>query len=1056
MLHLHRSNRLENLAGALAAQLRAPVAGPLSPELIVVQSLGMRRWLQHALAEQIGVAMNIAFPFPTELLHRACNAALGENEAAHLFDREVLPWRVLRELPELLASEEATTLAHYVGSGGSNGLKSWQLAERIAGVFDRYVAHRPSLLTKGSRSDWPDGWQPRLWRALTAEAKAAHPAARLAALEKAIADGNTLGDLPPRIAIFGISSLSPLFLRLVEVLSRARDVHFFLLDPTRHYWGDIRSQRELDRLRARGRDVTHVETGHPLLASLGKLGREFHDAILELEGADASEQFTDPGNDTLLHALQRDILDLEHATPPPPIDEDRSIQLHSCHGPMREVEVLHDQLLDLFARHPGLEPRDILVAMPDVATYAPFIDAVFGSPESDRVFIPFRVADRPARTESGLADAFLRILELAPSRFTAPAVLDLLEAPAVHRRFGIGADDLPIIRGWLEAATVRWGIDAEHRSRFGVPPVEQNTWRAGLRRLLLGYALGGEDDTTLFDGVLPVREVEGSLATVLGALAEFCDHLFSLADELSADRSPTAWAQLLRRVLDTFLDASDEFADEFRQLARAIEAFATHAARAGFDEPIGFDVVRAQFAGALDDSDSGAGFLGGYVTFCALKPMRSIPFRVIALLGLSATAFPRRDIAPAFDFTAQKPQPLDRTRRDDDRFLFLEMLLSARDALILSHPGLNPKTNVEEPPSVLVSELLDFLGSETAERITTRHALQPFSPRYFGGGNLFSYSTANCLPAIEPQPRAPFLSGPLPPPEEDTRSVSLDTLLNFFAHPPKHFLVNRLGMRLPEEDEPLEESEPFGVDGLTASQLRQTIAERALFQTRLDAARPLLIASGHLPVQHEGLAIVSALEKSVEALVSAVRDATAGGALAPIAFEADIDAWRLNASLHDRYPSGCVRLRASGLKGKDLVRAWITHLAWNLAPADGQPRVTNLFSTDAALVFRPVDDPAAHLGKLLALYSRGRCEPLPFFPQIGLLYARRVWRASGRERTEPLDYVRGAWDKDATHERDACSERCFGHLDDWLSDDWLALNTAIYEPLLAHLEGELP
>lgn len=1056
MLHLHRSNRLENLAGALAGLLRTPVAGPLMPEMIVVQSLGLRRWLQHALAERLGVVMNVAFPFPAELLHRACSAALGESEEAHLFDRDVLPWRVLREMPTLLGTPGAASLAHYVASDESQGLKRWQLAGRIAGVFDRYVAHRPLLLTQSKAADWPDDWQPRLWRALTAEAKDAHPAARLAALEKAIAAGSELQGIPPRLALFGISSLSPLFLRLLESLSRVRDVHFFLLDPTRHYWGDIRSARELDRLRARGRDVSHVETGHPLLASLGKVGREFHDAMLELQGVDASEQFDDPGGETLLHRLQRDILELHDAHPAEPSAADRSIQLHCCHGPMREVEVLHDQLLDLFARHPKLEPRDILVALPDVAAYAPFIDAVFGSPESDRVFIPYRIADRAARAESGLADAFLRILELAPSRFSAPAVLDLLETPAIHRHFGIAATDLPVVRDWLEAAAIRWGIDAEHRQRFGVPPVGQNTWRAGLQRLLLGYALGGEWDDQLFDGVLPVREVEGSLATVLGALAEFCERLFTLADELPRDRAPSAWAQLLRRVLETFLDSSDDFADEFRHLSQAIGAFAENAARAGFDEPLGFDVVRAHFARALDDTDSGAGFLGGHVTFCALKPMRSIPFRVIVLLGLTATAFPRRDVPAAFDLTAQKPQPLDRTRRDDDRFLFLEMLLSARETLIISHPGFNAKTNAEEPPSVLVSELLDFLGPATVERITTEHALQPFSPRYYDGSGLFSYSSANCLPRTATEQRAPFLTAPLPPPEEDWHSVSLDTLLRFFAHPAKFFLTERLRLRLPEEEAPLDETEPFAIDALTASQLRQHVAERALAESRLEAARPLLIAAGSLPVQHEGIAALAGMEREVERCVEAVRAATTGGVLPPVAFERALDEWRLSAVLHDVYRDGCVRLRASSLKGRDLVRAWLAHLAWNLAPAGGPPRRTHLFSTDSALTFRPLDDAAAQLDALLFIYARGLCEPLPFFPQIGFIYARRRWRGSGKEKKPPLEHARGEWDKGKTYERDAWNERCFGHLDDWLNDDCLALTAAIYEPLLANLEGELP
>jgi len=1056
MLHLHRSNRLENLAGTLASLLGQPLGDPLAPELVVVQSLGLRRWLQHRLAEHLGVAMNIEFPFPAELLGRVCDTALGPSEKAALFTREVLPWRVLRELPALLASDDAETLAHYVAAEENPGLKQWQLAHRIAAAFDRYIGHRPKLLTRGRASEWPDTWQPRLWKRLTAGCAEASPPARIAALEKALESGRAISGLPERIAIFGISSLPPLFLRLVELLGQAREVHLFLLTPTQHYWSDLRSLKERDKLRAKGRDVSDLETGHPLLASLGKVGREFHDALLALDATDASEDYPEPGTGTLLHTLQQNMLDLESDPPTPPAAEDRSIQLHCCHGPMREVEVLHDQLLDLLQTLPGLEPRDILVAVPDAATYTPYIEAVFGSPETERVSIPFRIADRTARTESGLADAFLRLLEVAPGRFPAPAVLDLLEVPAIHQRFGLAAADLARIQHWVKSAAIRWGIDAAHREREGLPPLPQNTWRAGLSRLLLGYALGGERDDRLFDDVLPVREIEGADATLLGGFADFCEHLFAFAEQIRRDRPPADWARLLRSALEDFFAASDDFATEYRQLSTAISAFAEAAAQADYQAPLGFDLVRSHFAGILEDTDSGAGFLGGHVTFSALKPMRSIPFRVIALLGLGSADFPRRDTPAGFDLTALRPQPLDRTRRDDDRFLFLEMLVSARDTLYLSYPGLSPQTHKEEPPSVIVAELLDFLGKETAKRITTQHALQPFSPRYYEGGpTLFSYSAENCLPRVAPQPLTAFAATALPASEDDRPGLELDALIRFFQHPARYFLTQRLRWRLPEESEIPEESEPFSLDTLTAVRLQQIVAERALADPNPAAVRALLTASGQLPLGHEASAELARLEHEVSPLVAAMRAAAASGVQPPLAFAHPLPDGPLSIVLHGVYPTGCVLMRAWKTKAKDLLRAWLTHLAWNLAPDSPAPKVTRLLTTDGMLAFRPVEKPAVQLEQLAFLFTQGADLPLSFFPQTGLSYAKRLWRP-GKERTTPLDAVRKEWLTDKHYERDAWNERCFGHLDDWLNEAWLATTTAIYEPLFAHLEGELP
>ena len=423
---------------------------------------------------------------------------------------------------------------------------------------------------------------------------------------------------------------------------------------------------------------------------------------------------------------------------------DASLQIHCCHGAMRELEVLHDRLLDLFDRLPGLMPKDILVTMPEVETYAPYIGAVFNT-------LPFSIADRSAQAESSVAAALLKLLALHGGRFLARDVLALLEIQAVRERFGIAESELDDVRRWVDDTGIRWGIDAAHRAAVGLPSFGNNSWRAGLDRLLLGYALPG-DGATLFEDVLPYPEIEGGDAALLGRFVDFCEKLFRLIPALDAPRTLAEWEASLRELLDTFVDDNDDLADELKRVRSAVRGIG--ALTEFHPGPISFEVLRTHLASVLSETESGFGFLAGHITFCSLKPMRSVPFRVICILGLNDTAFPRREPPLGFDLLAQEGR--GRSRRDDDRQLFLETILSARDALYLSYSGLSPRDNSEAPPSVVVTELLDYTARNYEPALAvTMHPLQAFSTRYFGVDQpLFSYSAAalaasraSCTPA---------------------------------------------------------------------------------------------------------------------------------------------------------------------------------------------------------------------------------------------------------------------------------------------------------------------
>ena len=929
-LHLYLSNRLELLADQLAQVLVSPLRGALTPEIIVVQTRGMERWLTQQLALRQGVCGNVAFVFPQRFVARIFDDALPGRASARFFSRENLTWAIMQILPELAAGAEFADLRRYLDQPRPE-LRLFQLAGKIAGTFDRYLAFRPAMIL-----DWERGaenhWQAILWRRLMRNAPGQHLPA-LAAEFSALLQREDVR-LPERVLLFGISTLPPLYLEFLQELAGRVSLHLFVMRPTPHWWGDARSEREERRARRKTRPSVQLdlqfERGHPLLSSLGKLGQDFLNLVTELNPAREHAQFHAPTAETILAQIQRDIFELNDpagsgktAIAP----DDHSLQFHSCHSPMREMEVLHDQMLDLFERQPDLKPHDVVVLAPDIKVYAPFIEAVFGTgPEELR--IPYSIADRGARAENGVIDTFLRILEAARGRFPASEVLSILESVPLQRNFDLAEPDLEIIRTWIEQTGIRWGIDAAHRAALGLPEFGENSWRAGLDRLLLGYAAPARG-AQLFESILAYDNVEGNLAETLGHFAEFAEALFATARGLQQPRSLEAWQETLRQIALRFFAADDEREPELHRLRRVIESLGEIAQLSGFAEMVQLDVLLAHLEEALANTESGSGFLSGRITFCALQPMRTVPSRVVCLIGMNDTAYPRHDRPPAFDLVAQAPRRGDRNTRDDDRYLFLEALLAARDVCYFSYVGRSIRDNSAIPPSVLVSELLDYTGAPVIE-----HPLQPFSPKYFTGRDgLFSYSAENCAASgtalAQRSAPAPFLAVKIAEPEAEWQRLDNTTLRCFFSNPAKFFIRERLALRLAREDPLLEEAEPLEPGGLAKYKLEQDLLDRALAGEAFEAWFPLARAGGELPPGRMGEAHLRELSENARLFAEAVREAAGQERDEPEVVQLSIGRFELGARLDNLFDGRLVRRRLTTRKPADLLGAWIDHLILN-------------------------------------------------------------------------------------------------------------------------------
>ncbi|MBF0509361.1 MAG: exodeoxyribonuclease V subunit gamma, partial [Deltaproteobacteria bacterium] len=712
---LFTGNRLELLFQELTKILAAPLSSPFEPEVILVQSKGMERWLSMQLASHSGICANYHFPFPNAFLNKIFQKIVPDFPDPTAFEPKFCAWRIMNILTEYLDRPGFESLRAYLGDSGQS-LKRLQLATGVAAIFEQYTIYRPDMI-----SNWESGrethWQAVLWRGLSSGHERQHRAALGLELLQKIKDARP-GDfhLPQRVSLFGISYLPPAHIRLLEGLSHLIEINMFLLKPCVEYPRKSSSDQERSEHESDSDSLwlsshhTRSGRGDSLPASTATMGQEFFELMSSID-IETISLFEDPGQMSLLSCIQSDILNAGHhaasfSDRTMLSAADQSVRILSCHSPMREIEILYDQLVDMFEHDPGLQPIDILVMAPDIESYAPFIQAVFESPGDEQKRIPFTVADRSISRESRIIDKFLAILDLPGERLTAPQIMDILEVPSIRDKFGFTDGELELLVKWVGDVRIKWGLDKDFKGRWGLESFPENTWRAGLDRLLLGYALPGKN-RMLFEGILPYDDIEGSDAAILGGFTRFLDELFKLIMSLGLGRTLQDWSQTLAGILSDFFVLDEDAQWEIHALTQAIAELGRIQEISGFNQPVDLGLIKWNLSNYMKNKGFGFGFITGGVTFCSMLPMRSIPFKVICLIGMNGDAFPGQSSPLEFDLIAKNPKPGDRSKRTGDRYLFLETIISARTKLYISYTGQSCQDNSVIPPAMVVSELID-------------------------------------------------------------------------------------------------------------------------------------------------------------------------------------------------------------------------------------------------------------------------------------------------------------------------------------------------------------
>lgn len=844
-----RASRLEALLEPLDFLLssQAP-ASPLAPQTVVAAHPGMRQWLTGALARERkagGIVANLDIVLPTTFLDGLARQVLGENAVSPRgWRREWLRWRV----HELLEAPSDPALQAYL-TGPDRALRRFQLADRLARIYIQYMAYRPDWLEDWSytRPTFAEaGFHPGLWRQLRQALKEPHRGERLAELSAKLRAGDVDVGATDPLHVFGLSHMAPAELAVLQALAVHRPVVFYLPDPCREYWAGLRSERtRLLELAAdpHGDDASayFLDQGHPLLAAWGRLGQHFMLSMQQLEAALDIRHFRDEreGDDKPVRLLDRTQQSLRTlapalmATDERPRDQrlhDRSLRVHACHSRLRELEALRDALLRERAEDPTLEPADIVVMAPDIAAYLPLLPAVFGEPGRAEGPLPYHLADVPMARAQPLFGAFRQLLAMPSSRLTAPELVDFLGQPPVLRRLGLEEGDLDTLTHWLARARAAWGLDGDTREAMGVPATEAHTLAWAMDRLVAGFIHGNESDDEVLrlgdgDALVPLSGVTGGGSLALGALDHLLQQLAGLRADVASERPASEWARRLEERLDALFqqDLDDprgpEAMDQLRALLRSL---ASEPGDLGLDPPLAFPVVKQWLEERLAAVPERQRFLAGGVTVCGMVPQRAIPFRVVAVLGLNEGEYPRSDVDAGLDPIGRPGLRRlgDRDVRSDDRYLFLETVMSARDALHLSYVAFDEVGGSARNPAAPLAELMaalppgECIGDRSvAPAWRVEHRLQPFHADYFDGKDprFFSFRGEFAEMVGGARGSASLMPEEPPPPASERSEVSLAELRRYFRDPARVQLADRLGARLDAlddgglvEDEPLE------------------------------------------------------------------------------------------------------------------------------------------------------------------------------------------------------------------------------------------------------------
>jgi exodeoxyribonuclease V gamma subunit len=870
-IQLYVSNSLPKLSAQLCIDLGKNNMGVFDKKHVVTQTEGMNNWLKINIAGHLGIAANCFFSKPNDAVSDIYYLLGGKGKPVLSVD--YLKWNIYHLLTDPLFMNKFPFIAGYFKN---SDIKQIALATKVADLFDQYQIYRPDIITSWNNTDITavsDDWQQWLWISIHAlvEDKMLDKTNIIQHIVDALKEQQNqllLKTKLPHLHFFGIAVITPFYLSLFNELSKHISISFYLLNPApTSYWLEDKSEKEISRFIQKAKKKTdpdeYFSTGNALLNSWGSIVKDSFSLLFEderninLYDDSLVDEPTTPI--TLLKKVQHDIffnLSSAERNEIKEIDvKDGSIIINSCFTQVREVEVLYNYLVELVdTKNEAFSPRDIVVMVSDIDNYAPYIRAVF---DNAPYRFPYTIADESISIGNALFNAIELILNLQLDSLKAEEVLELMESKYIRDRFSI--KDISMIRKVVDAANIRFGLDGEHDNDTRLV-----SWHYGLKRIMYGLCISGEPLLELGNEVLiPLDFIEGGDSDDVVHFCYFMQVLEIIIKQRSTPKSIAQWGAYMQEFVERLVFQAGEKEDEdYHQLINYLEKIIL--LEDVSNVPIGFEVFKHSFLEILEKETKAKSFASAGITFCSLIPMRSIPFKVVALLGMDFDKFPRKDVKLSFNLLDKQRRKGDRNVKENDKHLFLETLLSAEKYFYISYIGKSVKDGTKIPPSSLVDELVEYIIQGVATKdeklkdvLINAHPLHGFSQLYFNGSGLVSYLSDE---KYKLQGNIPVATK-----EEiavDFNEIAVTDLMQFFKDPIKWYFNKAFGIYYREDDLLLPDTEVFSIDKLSSWQINQDLFQ--LSETEYEQYFEKKSRQGVFPLKNMGTVTYQSMLSEIE------------------------------------------------------------------------------------------------------------------------------------------------------------------------------------------------
>ncbi|MGI6393149.1 MAG: exodeoxyribonuclease V subunit gamma [bacterium] len=946
---LYQSNKLELLADKAIPVIENFLdREPLKKNFVVVQTSGMGRWLSLQIGRNLRICANIEAVLPEKFINFVSSDLLKMESTGKIYETEVMRWFIYELLSgDFINCEELETLKSYVSG---DEVKKYQISGRIADLFDQYQIFRPDLIAKWKedkvlyKDDREELWQKKIYLKICSSFP--DELDRIGFLKKFDEKINSFKEenfkFPKGVVLFGISTMSEYQLTFFKSLSKVMKVHLFHLNPSREYWGNICSPSEL-----LNSNSFSFESNNLFLSQFGFAGKAFLNMLTQAEGHHHDFIEDEDGEKSILHIIQNEIKNCSSASEDKAAHYDSSITINGCWGKMREMEVLKDELLNLFDSNPSLNPRDIIVMAPKIEDYSDYIEAVFGSNSLENT-IPFTVADKPVIKESDLVEPFLKVLSLDESNFSKSDLFAIFENTFIHEKFKVQKEDIGFIKETISKSGVKWGIDGPWRKeKRNYDESEQNTWRFGIDRILLGGAMAG-DEFDQFEGISPLGELEDLKGREIAKFITFAELVFEFCNRFYKPKTVEKWVEELNFLISSLFVDNIETTSTIKYLRNSLNRLLSESVSGGLTENLPLGVIKNHLSRFFSNLGFGRGFLNGQVTFCSLKPMRSIPFKVIALIGMDEESFPRNENSVAFDLIAKYPKESDRFIKENDKYLFLEALICAREKLIVSYCAKNLADSSLILPASPVEFLKNYIVEKcnvSAEKVEKLHPLTPFSSRYFTENSpLFTYSEKDFHVAkkfyfLDKEKESPLINAAIDISKIDEKKkkkileITPEQFFSFFENPQKYFFQNILELMLPYTGKSEDDLETLFPDYLQQYNLKDKFTKMALSGLKEEDFYQKIAALGKAPHGNIGKTMTSAqLNDEMKTYLKNIEESAKGR---PVPVEIDLnfefkgETLVIKGQLENIYEENQVFFRPSSPKIKDKLKGLLFHLLMN-------------------------------------------------------------------------------------------------------------------------------